>query len=289
MTSLWTHGRLNQADWFTEISAEKGFIYGFQITGRLHEEQTPYQRIEVYQTKHFGHLLVLDGVVMLTEYYHYFYHEMMTHPVLYAHPAPADVVIVGGGDCGILREVARHDEVRSITQVELDERVMRVSEKFFSELCEANTDTRSRLVFTDAIDWMKQAPAGSADVLILDTVDPVGQAERLFSEEFYRECHRVLKDGGMMVAQTGSPILDMDFLVKVQQRMRQASFTGVQTLQFPAPCYPISWWTASLAYKGQSLSTPRPLMFETRYYNEATYRACQMLPEFLNRLSPGKG
>ena len=288
MTSLLTYGRLNEADWFTEVTEEKGFIYGFQITERLHEEKTPYQHIEVYQTKHFGRLLVLDGVVMLTELYHYFYHEMMAHPALCAHPAPADVVIVGGGDCGVLREVARHDGIRHITQVELDERVTRVSVEFFPELCEANADPRVSFIFTDAVNWMKQAATDSVDVLILDTVDPIGQAKRLFGEEFYSDCRRVLRDNGAMVAQTGSPILDIDFLAQVQQRMRQVGFVDIRTLQFPVPFYPISWWTASVACKGEWLSDPRLLNFPTRYYNESVHRACQILPEYLGRLSSDK-
>src|SRR5439155_10962993 len=121
---------------------------------KLHEEQSAYQRIEIYQTETFGKLMTLDGLVMVTDRDNFIYHEMMSHPALYSHPCPTRVLIIGGGDCGTLREVLKHPTVELAEQVELDERVTRVAERFFPDLCESNRDPRARLHFADGIAWV---------------------------------------------------------------------------------------------------------------------------------------
>ena len=121
--------------------------------------------------------MMLDGAVMLTSRDNFIYHEMMVHPPLFNHQNPKDIVIVGGGDCGTLNEVLKHDTVVKVTQIELDERVTRVSEQFFPELCVSNNDERVTLLFEDAVAWMKNAEPESLDVIILDTTDPYCVAE----------------------------------------------------------------------------------------------------------------
>lgn len=277
---------MQNENWFTEISDSDGLGLALKIKDKLHEEQSPYQTIAVYETETFGRLLTLDGLVMLTARDNFLYHEMMTHPALFTHRAPKRVVIVGGGDCGTLREVLRHEQVREVTQVELDERVTRVCEQYFPELCEANDDPRATLLFEDAIAWMREAPAGSVEVIILDTTDPVGQATRLFGELFYRECHRALSDGGVLVAQSESPLIDMELLNEIRIGMRSAGFSHVQTLPFPQCTYPSGWWSATMAGKGVDISyfretAARQKLFPTRYYNVDIHRAALALPEFM--------
>ncbi|MFT5395298.1 MAG: spermidine synthase [Gammaproteobacteria bacterium] len=151
-----------------------------EINQKLHEEKSPYQSIAIYETKTFGRLMTLDNLTMLTSRDNFIYHEMMSHPALYNHPNPKDVAIVGGGACGTLKEVLKHDTVKKVTQIELDERVTRVSEQYFPELCESNSNPRVSLVFEDAISWMQNVEPNSLDVIILDTTEPVGKAKRLF-------------------------------------------------------------------------------------------------------------
>lgn len=270
--------------WFTEKA--KGYGMSIKIKAKVHDEQSPYQRIEIYETETFGRLMTLDGITMLTSRDNFIYHEMMTHPVLFTHSNPKNVVIVGGGDCGTLKEVLKHKEVEKAFQVELDERVTRVSENFFPELCEANNDPRAVFLFQDAIEWMNRATADSVDVIILDTTDPVGQAARLFSPEFYGDCLRVLRDGGLMVAQSESPLFDMDIIIHVHKSMRIAGADDVLTMQFPQCTYPSGWWTATMARKGQKLkgfreTAARKKTFPTKYYNADIHFACQSLPTFL--------
>ena len=271
-------------NWFSEAS--RGYALSLEITEKLHEEQSSYQKIEIYETKSFGRLMTLDGLTMLTSRDNFIYHEMMTHPALYNHPNPKDVVIVGGGDCGTLKEVLKHDTIISATQVELDERVTRVSELYFPELCESNNDSRATLLFEDAIAWMKNAKPKSLDVIILDTTDPVGQAQRLFAEPFYRDCLNALREGGIVVAQSESPLLDLNLIVDMRKEMKKAQFVELQTIHFPLTIYPSGWWTATMARKGQKFGDFREQMsrhkpFKTQYYNADIHRGCSLLPQFM--------
>lgn len=277
---------MQDSHWFIEKNG--GYGLALEIREKLHEEQSPYQRIEVYETRTFGRLLALDGMVMLTSRDNFIYHEMLTHPALFTHAAPRTVIIVGGGDCGTLREVLKHPGVERVIQVELDERVTRVCERYFPELCEANGDPRAVLLFEDAIAWMRKAQAAQADVIILDTTDPVGQASRLFSEEFYRDCHRALRSGGILVAQSESPLFNLELLEHIHEAMRNAGFSAVQTLHFPQCTYPSGWWSVTLAGKGINVArfretAARVKLFETRYYNVEIQKASMALPEFARK------
>ncbi len=271
-------------NWFSEPAL--GHAISLELNQKLHEEKSPYQTIAIYETKTFGRLMTLDGLFMLTSRDNFIYHEMMSHPALYNHPNPKDVAIVGGGDCGTLKEVLKHDTVKTATQIELDERVTRVSEQYFPELCESNNDPRATLLFEDAIAWMARAEPNSLDVIILDTTDPVGQAKRLFEEPFYRDCLNALREGGIVVAQSESPLLMLEVLTDLRSEMEKADFTEVQTIQFPLSTYPSGWWTATQARKGQKFGDFREQMarhkpFATKYYNADIHKACSALPQFV--------
>lgn len=271
--------------WFTEYCEEGGSALSFQIKRRLHEEQSPFQKIEVYETTHYGNLMVIDGFTMVSTLDNFLYHEMMAHPVLFSHPNPLRVAIVGGGDCGTLREVLKHPGVEKVYQIDIDERVTRVSERFFPELCESNGDPRAELLFIDGIQWMKQAEPGSLDVIIVDSTDPVGPGEVLFSPEFYASCRRALGRAGLMVQQSESPMIHEDILKGMYRDMKAAGFTGVRTLFFPQPIYPTGWWSATMAGCD---GDPREFreadvearVFGTRYYNAEIHKGALALPEF---------
>lgn len=271
-------------NWFSEPA--QGHAMSLDINQKLHEEKSPHQTIAVYETKTFGRLMTLDGLTMFTSRDNFIYHEMMSHPALYNHPNPKDVAIVGGGDCGTLKEVLKHDTVKQVTQIELDERVTCVSEQYFPELCESNSDPRASLVFEDAISWMQHVEPNSLDVIILDTTDPVGQARRLFQEPFYRDCLNALREGGIVVAQSKSPLLDLQVIIDLRTEMQKVDYVEIQTIQFPVATYPSGWWTASMARKGQKFGDFREQMarhksFDTKYYNADIHKACSALPQFM--------
>ncbi len=280
--------RNNEQAWFTEICDEAGTQFSLRINKKLYTERTPYQTIEVYETTHFGNLLVLDGFVMLSARDNFIYHEMMSHPALFTHPAPRRALIIGGGDCGCLREVLKHATIETAELVELDECVTRVSERFFPDLCSSNTDARANLIFKDGVEFIERAPVGSYDVIIVDSTDPVGQAARLFQAPFYANCRRALRDGGLLVVQSESPLIHLDLIRAIRREMRDAGFVEISTLNFPVCTYPSGWWSATLA-GGERTHTEfrqpdaRLDNFETRYYNADIHRAALAWPEFMKR------
>ena len=274
--------------WFTEKWQDSGAAISLQITQLVHAEQSPFQYIEVFDTAHFGRLLTLDGLVMVTGRDNFIYHEMLSHPALFFHPAPRDVLIIGGGDCGTLREVLKHHSVNRVVQVELDERVTRVCEQFFPELCVSNHDSRAEFIFTDGLRWVAAAPAASFDLIIVDGTDPIGQAAGLFSTEFYRNCHALLRTRGIISAQSESPLFHADLIVAIHGSLRKAGFNQTKTLHFPQCTYPSGWWSATLATRDGEFLPPRPLPGDliTHYYDDAIHSGAFSLPRFLReRLS----
>ena len=278
---------LDTEEWFTEICREGGSAFSIKIREKLHDEQTGYQRIEIYATEKFGNLMVIDGFVMLTARDNFIYHEMLAHPALYSHPSPEQVVIIGGGDCGTLREVLKHGRVTRARQVEIDERVTRLAEEFFPELCVSNGDKRAEFLFADGIRWMQEADPGSVDVIIVDSTDPIGPAEGLFTEAFYRDCHSALGRDGIVVQQSESPLYHMNIINPMRRAMQGAGFRDVRTLFFPQPCYPSGWWSATLAGKqdlnGFREHDARNKSFDTSYYNALIHNAALTAPEFFFR------
>ena len=274
--------------WFTEYCEEAGSAHSFRIKARIHEEQTRYQKIEIYETTHFGKLMVIDGFIMLSARDNFIYHEMLAHPILYIHDAPRRVAIVGGGDCGTLNEVLKHPEVEQVTLIDIDERVVQLSEVHFPELCGRNGDSRAEFCFTDGYRWMAEAPGESLDIIIVDSTDPIGPGEILFSGEFYGACEKTLKNGGMMIQQSESPLLHMDILQGMYRQMKGAGFSHRKSLFFPLSVYPSGWWSATLARKGEPVggfreedAKNRP--FRTRYYNVDIHRSSFCAPEFFFR------
>ncbi|MDR3419416.1 MAG: polyamine aminopropyltransferase [Nevskia sp.] len=274
--------------WFSEAVERTGTAFSLKLGERVHAEQTPYQKIEIYRTESFGYLMTIDGCTMVSTRDNFLYHEMMSHPALNSHPNPQDVVVVGGGDCGTLREVLKHPEVRRAVQVEIDERVTRLSEQYFPELCVANGDPRATLFFGDGIAWMKQAPAASLDLIIIDSTDPVGPAEGLFGLKFYVDCLKALRPGGLLVQQSESPLLHLELIAEMHRFMREAGFAQTRLLHFPQPIYPSGWWSGSVAQKtagplAERLDEAMIAALGTKYYNADTHKAAFALPNFVKQ------
>ncbi|MCU7959191.1 MAG: polyamine aminopropyltransferase [gamma proteobacterium symbiont of Bathyaustriella thionipta] len=272
--------------WFREIHQPSGSSFGLRLKSRLHSEQSAYQKIDIYETTDFGHLMVIDDCIMLTDRDNFIYHEMMSHPVIYSHPCPKRLAIIGGGDCGTLREVLKHKEIESVFQIDIDERVTRLAERYFPQLCESNQDERAELLFEDGIVWMQDVAPGSLDIIIVDSTDPVGPGEVLFSEAFYQSCFRALADDGLLVQQSESPLLHQDLIKGMRERLQSVGFGTLQTLTFPQPVYPAGWWSATLAGKQPGLTDFRQVAeddIDSLYYSAEIHRAARILPPFLQR------
>jgi spermidine synthase len=275
--------------WMQERFEPTGSSIGFRITGKLDEVQSPFQKIEIYGSTDWGNLMLIDGAMMLTARDNFLYHEMMSHPALFTHADPRDVVIIGGGDCGTLREVLRHPGVRTAVQCDIDEQVTRMAEKHFPELCESNGDPRATLLFDDGVAYMANRAPGSVDIVIVDSTDPVGPAEGLFNKAFYESCFRALRDGGILVQQSESPLALLDLIREMRGEMAKAGFAEFATLPFPQPCYPTGWWSCTLARKpgaggsgfGFRDADARTKGFATRYYSADVHRGALAMPPFV--------
>ena len=278
---------MNPSQWFTEQVPAAGSAFSLKIKQKVHEEQSEFQHLEIYETETFGNLMVIDGCTMVSTRDNFFYHEMMSHPALYTHPNPKRVWIIGGGDCGTLREVLKHPSVEQAVQIDIDERVTRLAEIYFPELCESNNDPRADLKFIDGIKWVKDAAPNSVDIIIVDSTDPIGPALGLFSEDFYRDCFNCLSENGMIVQQSESALFNMKLIGEMRGAMSASGFGHLQTLFFPQCLYPSGWWSATIAGKAdlssfrEQDSVNKP--FETVYYNVDIHKASLAQPEFFKK------
>ena len=273
--------------WLYENFEHTGSAFGLRITRKLDEVQSPFQKIEIYESTDWGNVMLIDGAMMVTTRDNFFYHEMMAHAPLFTHPNPKNVVIIGGGDCGTLREVLRHPGVVTAVQCDIDEQVTVMAEKYFPELCESNADPRATVMFDDGIAYMANAAPASIDVIIVDSTDPVGPAEGLFNRAFYETCLRALRPDGLLVQQSESPLALMNLILDMRSAMTDAGFQTFRTLPFPQPCYPTGWWSATIASKtardltsfraGDASSKP----FKTQYYNAGVHQGALAMPELM--------
>ena len=274
------------SNWITDVYQPMGSSFGLETTAHLHSENSAFQQIDIYSTTHFGNVMFIDNILMLTSLDNFIYHEMISHPVLFTHPNPQHVVIIGGGDCGTLQQVLLHPNITRVQQVEIDRRVTDLAEIYFPELCRNNTDPRAQFIFEDGLKWMKAQPKHSVDVIIIDSTDPIGPAVGLFNQEFYHDCVRALHPEGLLVHQSESPLYHLALIKEMRQAMQKGGFNQTHSLLFPQPTYPSGWWSCTLASAHTPLThfrehdaAHRP--FATRYYTEAIHHAALVNPPLM--------
>ncbi|QTH65373.1 polyamine aminopropyltransferase [Psychrosphaera ytuae] len=273
-------------EWCNEIN--NGAAFGLKIKRKLASKQSDFQLVEMYETEEFGNLMMLDGCTMVSSRENFLYHEMMSHPALFSHPNPKNVVIIGGGDCGTLREVLRHKGVESVHQIDIDKVVTEMAELYFPELCEKNNDPRAHILFDDGIKFMADAADESIDIIIVDSTDPVGPGEGLFNHAFYTNCLRALRKDGVFVQQSESPLLHLPLLMDMRQAMLDVGFSDLKHVNFPQMIYPSGWWSGTMAKKSGQFDGFREADAaelaaegDLQYYNAEMHKASQALPNFL--------
>ena len=195
-------------------------IYNYPDVEVLHQEKSLYQEIGVFESPYFGKILTLDGVVQITERDEFFYHEMLVHPALHVHEKSENVLIIGGGDGGSLREVLKHDSVAQVTMAEIDQRVIEVSKQYFPNMSNGFSDPRATVIKADGVKIVRES-ANAWDVIIVDSTDPVGSAKALFTREFYMSVFGSLKPGGIIVSQTESLLFHAPFVREIQLLLRE--------------------------------------------------------------------
>jgi spermidine synthase len=268
--------------WFTE-ELHPYYRKGIRVKRILADEQSQYQHIQVVETEFFGVSLILDGIIQLTERDNMGYHEMIVHVPMLAVGRPRRVLIVGGGDGGSLQQVLRYPSVEEAVVCELDRRVVELSREHFPAFGDPWADPRAKLLVRDAFGFLEENQ-GHFDVIISDTTDPIGMAERLFSDEFYRLMVRALSPGGAASTQCEQPYFDTDLIKKIYRSARELA--GNPAYYYATiPTYPgggIGFMYVSNTPWTNGLNSAYP-PGRNNYINPETHKAAFALPEFFRR------
>jgi spermidine synthase len=258
----------------------------YGISKILYEGKSKYQEIQVVESHYFGKMLILDGVVQFTEKNEFFYHEMLTHPVMFAHKNPQNVLIIGGGDGGILREVLKHKSVKKAVLVDIDKDVVEVSKKFFPTVACSMDDPRAIILNEDGFKYI-QDYKNEFDVIIVDSTDPVGFAHVLTTEEFFKYVFEALKEDGIYVGQSESLHYHLDIVVRFQKALKK-SFPIVDLYTTVIPVYAGYWWSFSV---GSKVYNPREISrevdVETRFYSDEIHKNAFLPPNFYQKILNG--
>jgi spermidine synthase len=226
--------------WFTEEQLP-GLKISVQVKSIVYDTTTKFQKLAVYDTVELGRILVLDDVIQSTEIDEYLYHESLVHVPLFSHQNPENILIIGGGDGGSLREALRHPTVKEVTLVDIDDGVIDAAKRFMPNWSSGYKDPRAKVVIADGLKFVEEAEP-KYDVVIVDSTDPVGPGEALFKQDFYRSIRKALREGGMMVAQTECPLVMPELVRDIFQRISNV-FPVTRLYTAPVPTYPGGWWS----------------------------------------------
>ena len=273
--------------WFTEEHHGKVRI-SFKTKETLYHEESPYQVLDIIDTDFFGRVMLLDGLVMLTERDEFIYHEMISHVPMAVLKEAKKILIIGGGDGGTARELLKYKSVVKIDLVDIDEMVSRGAKEFFPALAPAFRDERLHTHYEDGIAFVKNSDE-AYDLIIVDSTDPIGPGEGLFTGEFYTNCKNLLTDAGVLVVQSESPQWDEELVVSIQKKLRKI-FPLFKMYQAFIPTYPSGHWLFSFASKGldplEDLDAEKwnSLEIKTKYYNTEIHKGSFALPNFVKEM-----
>jgi spermidine synthase len=273
------------SDFWIYESHTPGYEVRWRITDILHQETTPFQKLEVVETVELGKALILDGALQISEWDEFIYHEMIAHVAMLSHPNPERVLIIGGGDGGTLREVVRHPQLNVVDMVEIDEQVIKASKRFFPQVASAFTDKRLNLYIEDGLDFAR-GQHGPYDVIIVDSSDPVGPAEKLFTENFYSNLYKLLDDEGMMVVQSESPLFYREDFNNAYKNIKSV-FPIAQVYMACIPTYVSGPWTftvGSKKHRADTIDDNRAVPAYLKYYNREVHKAAFALPEYIRQM-----
>ncbi len=269
--------------WTTDVD------FTIHYTKHLHSEKSPFQQIDFYESDTFGRFFTLDGYMMITEKDEFVYHEMITHVPLSVNPEIKRVLIIGGGDGGTAREVSRYPHIETIDMVEIDERVVQLCETYIPQTAsQLRKDSRIHLYFEDGVAFVENKPANSYDLILVDSTDPVGPGEGLFTKDFYQNCFRILSEDGILINQHESP-----FFEQFKKEMKRAHakikdiFENVHVYSFHQTIYPSGYWLFGFASKKyHPIDDFKPHVWdtfnlETKYYNKGIHKAAFALPNYV--------
>ncbi|MFC3210555.1 spermidine synthase [Planomicrobium okeanokoites] len=271
--------------WYTEKQTEN-FGITMKINKTLHTEQTDFQYLEMAETEEWGNMLFLDGMVMTSEKDEFVYHEMVAHVPLFTHPNPENVLVVGGGDGGVIREILKHPSVKKATLVDIDGKVIEYSKKFLPSIASGLEDARVEVIVGDGFMHIAESE-NEYDVIMVDSTEPVGPAVNLFSKGFYAGISKALKEDGIFVAQSDNPWFKGDLIQQVQNDVREI-FPITKLYLANIPTYPSGLWAFTIGSKKYDpLAVPAERFHEidTKYYTKELHNAAFALPKFVKDLA----
>jgi spermidine synthase len=269
----------------------------FLVKRELARVQSDFQDIMIFESTSHGRVMLLDGVTQITERDEFVYQEMLTHVPLLAHGAARNVLIIGAGDGGVLRRVLQHKGVERAVMVEIDGEVIRLCKEFLPDIAgDAWTNPRADVIVGDGIDYVRRAPDASFDVIIVDSTDPIGVGEVLFTDEFYQNCARVLTSGGLVVNQCGVPFMQADELAETSVR-RARFIPHVGAYVAAVPTYVGGFMTLGFAAKQPGLgdvavetirarAEAAGILGQTQYWTPEIHVGCFNLPPYIAKHLP---
>ena len=275
--------------WFSEFHTPD-VKHSIRVNRQLYSKQSDYQRIDIFETPEFGRVLTLDGNVMLTERDEFIYDEMITHVPMAVHKEARDILVIGAGDGGVVRELTRYDRVRHIDLVEMDPLVVEACRAYLPENACRLDDRRVHLHYENALKFIRRCE-GKYDLIIVDSSDPFGPSEGLFTREFYGNCYKALTDNGILVNQHESPFYDNN--AKAMQRAHKrikAVFPISRVYQAHIPTYPSGHWLFGYASKkcdpvnNDNIEKWNELGIKTRYYNTELHKGAFAIPNYVKEL-----
>lgn len=261
----------------------------FRVDEILFEDKSEHQHLLIFRNEQFGRVMALDGIVQTTERDEFIYHEMLTHVPLTAHGNAKRVLIIGGGDGGILREVCKHQTVAHITQVEIDQAVIDLAKTWLpAHSSGAYDDSRANIVIGDGFDFV-QTTDERFDVIISDSTDPLGPGEVLFSKDFYAGCRRCLQPGGVLVTQNGVPFMQTDELSNTASRLsrlfQDSTFYTAAVPSYIGGLMAFAWASDTVSLRRSDLQTVKQRWLaqniKSRYYTPELHQAAFALPQYL--------
>jgi len=274
--------------WFTEYHTENA-RFSIKIKKPIVSLESEFQRIDMFESYDYGRILVLDGYLMLTEKDEFIYHEMITHVPMAVNPETRDVLVIGAGDGGVVRELTRYDSIKRIDMVEIDKLVVDVCREYLPQTSCKLDDPRVNLYFENGIEFVSNKE-NEYDLIIVDSTDPFGPGEDLFTMEFYRNCYKALKASGIMVNQHESPYYPNDALAMQHAHKKIKSlFPIAKVYQAHIPTYASGHWLFGFASKSLDpvshlSSNWESLGIKTKYYNPDLHRGCFALPNYVKEL-----
>lgn len=273
--------------WFTENHSDT-VKFNIKIKQHLYSGQSDFQKIDILESQELGKILVLDGILMLTEKDEFIYHEMMTHVPLAVNPFAEKVLVIGAGDGGTVKQLIKYKNLKQIDVIEIDSMVVEKCREFFPLLTKGFDDKRVNIKYEDGLKYVRSVK-DYYDLIIVDSTDPFGPGEGLFAKEFYGNCYNALNEKGIMVNQHESPFYPsyIDIVRKTHQRIK--SFFPISELyQAHIPTYPSGHWLFGFASKADSGKAVKEewkkLNIKCRYYNKELHKGCFCLPTYVKEI-----